>query len=616
MLKSIFTFLLSIVTWVSFAQQKPYQFSVDLTNIDNDRLKVELNCPSFSQKKVVYNIAKTVPGTYSYDDYGRYVEDFKAFDAKGKKLKVKVLDKNRYQIDKANKLSKITYWVNDTWDSPEIKGEHVFEPTGTNIDKSHFVINNHGFFGYFDGLKKHPYQINFKKPADFYGASSLTPKAVSNIEDIFEAESYNLLVDSPILYSKPDTTIIKMGDAEILVSVHSPKAMVTSAEIAENIKTTLEAQKDYLGGKLPIKKYAFLIILADVAPGSSYGALEHSYSSLYYLPESNAEELSQTIKDVASHEFFHIVTPLNIHSEEIGDFDFNDPKMSQHLWMYEGLTEYAAGHMQMKHGLIDLPKYLNMLRNKIRSMNEQYSTTLPFTEMSKGVLTTHKKEYANVYEKGALIGLCLDIRLRELSMGKYGTQNLMKDLAKNYGKDVSFKDDELFDKIVTLTYPEIRTFINTYIAGKEPLPVGDFLHKVGIDFTDSQKVSSINFGDPELSYNPETQRIFVKSIDRLNKIGEALGYKVDDEIISFNDQPFGIDNVQNLLTTFMKEAKNGDELKLTVLRKDAKGDKKEVKLSTILKATEVTQKYVLKPTDNPSFEQLRLKDWWLEPERN
>jgi predicted metalloprotease with PDZ domain len=46
--------------------------------------------------------------------------------------------------------------------------------------------------------------------------------------------------------------------------------------------------------------------------------------------------------DVVSHEFFHIVTPLSIHSKEIQDFDYNDPKMSEHLWMYEGVTEYFA----------------------------------------------------------------------------------------------------------------------------------------------------------------------------------------------------------------------------------------------------------------------------------
>jgi predicted metalloprotease with PDZ domain len=47
------------------------------------------------------------------------------------------------------------------------------------------------------------------------------------------------------------------------------------------------------------------------------------------------------MKDVVSHEFFHIVTPLTIHSKEIHYFDYNSPKMSN-LWMYEGVTEYFA----------------------------------------------------------------------------------------------------------------------------------------------------------------------------------------------------------------------------------------------------------------------------------
>jgi predicted metalloprotease with PDZ domain len=42
------------------------------------------------------------------------------------------------------------------------------------------------------------------------------------------------------------------------------------------------------------------------------------------------------------HMNFSYRTPLSIHSKEIQDFDYNDPKMSQHLWMYEGVTEYFA----------------------------------------------------------------------------------------------------------------------------------------------------------------------------------------------------------------------------------------------------------------------------------
>jgi predicted metalloprotease with PDZ domain len=41
---------------------------------------------------------------------------------------------------------------------------------------------------------------------------------------------------------------------------------------------------------------------------------------------------------------------LSIHSKEIQDFDYNDPKMSEHLWMYEGVTEYFANLFQINQG--------------------------------------------------------------------------------------------------------------------------------------------------------------------------------------------------------------------------------------------------------------------------
>jgi predicted metalloprotease with PDZ domain len=599
-----------------FKQNANYQFVVDLNNVVKDKLEVVLYTPKITQNEIVYNIPKTVPGTYSNDDYGRYVSDFKAFDKKGKKLKVTKVNVNSYKIAKASKLVKLSYLVDDSWDSPEIKGVHIFEPTGTNIQKDTcYVINNHGFFGYFSDMKNVVYDITFKKPAGFYGSTSMKATASTSTEDFFKMPSYQLLVDAPILYSKPDTSILNIGGAEILVSVVSPEKKANSKEIAANIKTLLEAQKDYLGGKFPVDKYAFLIVMADVAPGSSYGALEHSYSSFYYLPEATSEELAQTIKDVASHEFFHIVTPLSIHAEQIGNFDYNNPKMSKHLWMYEGLTEYAAGHMQIKHGLIEMPLYLSMLREKIGYMKSQ-KDNLPFTEMSAEVLDKYKDQYQNVYNKGALIGLCLDIKLRQLSGGNYGTQNLMRDLAKTYGKDASFKDDELFDKITSLTYPEIREFFKLYVEGTSPLPLTDVFKSVGISFSESEKVRTVSMGNVQISFNPETKRLFAASTARMNDFGKIIGYMEGDEFVSLNGKPLSMETFQAVLGEFRETAKEGDPFEIVVMRKNDKGEFIEKKLSAPLESSETTLINSLLIIENPTEEQLKLRDAWLDPARN
>jgi predicted metalloprotease with PDZ domain len=48
---------------------------------------------------------------------------------------------------------------------------------------------------------------------------------------------------------------------------------------------------------------------------------------------------------------------------------------------------------------------------------KEFDNSLSFTEMSKNSME-RQDQYMNFYQKGALIGLCLDIRLRELSDGK------------------------------------------------------------------------------------------------------------------------------------------------------------------------------------------------------
>lgn len=595
-------------------KNKGYQFSIDLANVQDDKVTVNLITPSMKKKEVIYYLPKIVPGTYANYDFGRFVSNFTARDKKGNVLPVEKIDENSWRIKNARKLNRISYTVEDTWDTEKTEN-FVFEPGGTNIEADkNFVLNTHGFFGYFDNLKRAPYEVNVTKPSGFYGSTSLTATQSDDKQDTYQIGSYMDLVDAPMMYNRPDTAMLKVGGADVLVSVYSPNKVASAKAIATDINEVLEAQKKYLGGQLPIKKYAFLIYLFDKPTKSgSMGALEHSYSSLYCLPEAQPEQLSQTVRDVAAHEFFHILTPLNIHSEEIHNFDFNQPKMSKHLWLYEGTTEYFAGHAQVKYGLIDLPKYVDMLREKLVQA-EQFNDTLAFTDLSKGALDKEKDQYGNVYQKGALISMCLDIRLRELSGGKYGMQNLMQDLAKTYGKDKAFKDEELFDKITQLTKPEIREFFTRYVEGKEPLPIKETFTKVGIDYQESVKKKGVNLGNVQIGYNPDTQRLMVADVSQLNEQGKQLGYLEGDEFVSLNGKAMTTATIQQVITDYIATAKAGDSLQVIVARKDEGGKEKEVTLSGKVLEVDMEQQHVMQPAANPTPQQTALQAAWLKPE--
>jgi predicted metalloprotease with PDZ domain len=614
--KTILLLLLSLhISCASVATQSTaesrYAVTIDLTQVKNDKVQVSLRPPRIEQGQVIYNMPKIVPGTYSVSDFGKFVSEFQALDKQGKPLPVTRLDTNRWQIAQAQNLDKITYWVDDTFDA-ERRQDAIFEPGGTNIEADkNFLINTFGFVGYFDGLKQVPYELTITKPQGFYGSTALQATSSTATADTYLVPNYVELADSPLMYNQPDTTVLRIGETDVLVSVYSPTGRITSRPIADNIRDILEAQRSYLGGTLPVDKYAFLIYVPQ-RPGKSgsYGALEHANSSVYFLPEMLESRFNSTMRDVAAHEFFHIVTPLSIQSEEIHDFDFINPRMSKHLWLYEGVTEYFASHVQVHENLITEDEFMQKIREYIFG-SSAYNDTLPFTEMSAKVLDEHEKQYGNVYQKGALIGMALDIQLRDLSDGKYGLVHLMQDLAKTYGKGKPFKDDELFDKITELTYPEIRTFFARYVEGNERLPLQELFAKVGVSY-EPVSVQLVNsYGGFVPGYDREADKITVAEADEMDEFGRAMGFKEGDQLLAYNGREITPLNIREIIGEELQQAKPGSKIEITVGRKDAKGNIKPKKLTGKVTSQKREVLHLLEPAEQASERQMRLFTSWL-----
>jgi predicted metalloprotease with PDZ domain len=553
-----------------------YNYILDLTKTENDQLLVTLLTPEIEDQEIIYYLPKIIPGTYREADYGRFVSELKVFDKKNRELSVERLDENSWKIGKANKMVKLTYLVDDTFDT-EIKENMIYPMAGTNIDADkNFVINTSGFFGYFKGLKELPFELSIIRPSGFYGSTGLIPAYDMELSAALEKEmmtlvneetkvdhystsSYNHLIDSPLMYCKPDTAIINVAGTEVLISVYSPSKQVTSEYVATNIEEILYAQRDYMGGELPVDKYAFIFYCEDMSKVLPIqGALEHSYSSFYYFPDIEQEHLLQGIRDAAAHEFFHIITPLNIHSEEIQYFDYNEPKMSQHLWLYEGMTEYFAGNVQVKYDILSEEEYIEVMREKMIVASQNFIDTLSFTDLSKYTLTEHSSQYTNVYYKGALNGMVMDIMLLDLSDGKYGVQDLITNLSEKYGQDKPFKDDELIKEVTDLTYPEIGEYLNTYIVSGDVLPYRDALAKVGMDYTEYKNSLDYSIGRIGIGYNPGTGNLYISSIANMNDFGRAMGYKTEDIFLKINDVPLP-ENVAELQAFFEDSRSNMKE---------------------------------------------------------
>jgi predicted metalloprotease with PDZ domain len=610
---SILLFLLAGFAY-SFASQSGYVYTLDLTHVvAENKLRVELSPPPIQTDQSTFYIPKIVPGTYEIYDFGRFVSEFQATDGQGKELVVDHPDVNSWVIHDSRRLAKVSYLVESSWTS-KAGAPIVFEPAGTNIEAGkNFVLNNHGFFGFFGGMKKVDFELDIIRPAGFYGSTSLMDVHTSGNTDTYHVSDYTKLADAPIMYCMPDTTTIHIGGASVLISSYSPTQKVSAAFISENIAEILKAQKEYLGGLLPIKKYAFIFYFTNKATLSgNNGALEHNLSSFYVLPEIKQEYLKQTLRDVAAHEFFHIVTPLSIHSEEIADFDFMVPKMSEHLWLYEGMTEYSAGLVQIKYGIIDVPAYVGMLHEKLVAASK-FNDRMSFTEMSRHVVEKkYHDQYNNVYEKGALIGMCLDMELRKLSDGKYGIQDMLHDLSKTYGSEKAFRDEELFGVITRLTYPEIGDFLKKYVEGGDPLPFKELFSLAGFDYESKQTLKGITLGSFELGYDTLTKHFYVAGTEGLDAFGKKMDYKKGDQILKLNGVDLTMENARQLIPQYATDVKVGDVVRIEVMRKNQRGRYRKKMLHAKLVEVETIETNVLIPIEPELMTEKQKKfrkDW-------
>ena len=595
------------------ADKSIIKVKLDLVTVLEDKVLVEVDPGAFSANEVLFFIPKTVPGTYSTDNYGKYIENFKAFDYKGAELSVSKKDDNTWVITNGASLDKVSYYVNDTYDSESEVESAVFSPSGTNILKDrNFMLNLHGFVGYFKDLTEVPYELSIMHPANLNATTSLkenNSKKVAGL-DVFYASRYFEVTDNPILYAKADVASFEVNGITVNLSVYSPNGLYKASALKDRMFKMMSAQKTFLGDVNSTKEYNILLYLSELEnDASGFGALEHHTSTVVVLPEQMDQvRLEQALVDVVSHEFFHIVTPLSVHSEEIQYFDFNDPKMSKHLWMYEGTTEYFANLFQIQQGLISEEEFYERIMGKMLNA-KRYDDTMSFTVMSENILDDpYKDNYGNVYEKGTLINMALDITLRDLSGGERSVLWLLKELSKKYGDAIPFKDDALIGEIVSMTYPEIADFFAANVVGTTPIDYNDYLSKVGLELGTVEEQSGyflkgdVPFIDVDQANN---NAVFVRENIELNSFFVAIGLKGGDVFKSIDGTEITLESLRPIIgqsfgwpadkLVTIVVMRNGEELTLT-----GKAGIPVVKVDKI------------KSKENVTDAQLQLRQVWMK----
>ncbi|TGD79666.1 PDZ domain-containing protein [Hymenobacter wooponensis] len=560
---------------------------------NSNAFQVKLELPKLKKDQAIYQFAATAPGTYQVMDMGRYVSNFQAFDSKGKPLEVKQLSTNQWKLAQPDKTSEIRYTIAETWDTP-VKEHNIYRMCGSSLETDHALLNGQTLFGYPQGMQDKPLRIKLQYPTDWKAGSVLVPDA----QGYYHLQDYDHAVDSPILLGRLTEAQIKLGDADVALYCYSATDKVQAEPLLGYMQKMLNAAQSFFGGQLPVKRYAFLYHFAD----KSAGAWEHSYSSEYVLPEmSLTPETAQGVVDIAAHEFFHVMTPLNIHSEIIEHFNFVQPTGSEHLWLYEGTTEWASHMMQLRGGLVPLNDYLSMLHDKVTYDRTRADTTYSLSRLGLNSFSDEgQRQYGNIYQRGALTAGLLDLRLLELSGGKRGLRDVLLELAKKYGPSKPISEKNFFEDFTKMTYPEIGDFFQRYIKNAEPLPLQEYYSKIGVRYQKAVPTGKqiTTLGSIGLEAR-ETSVYFTKVGGPL----QAAGIQVGDQLVA-------IDGARTNIGTVLRQIPSrapGTIVPFIVSRNG-----QEQTLQVKLGSTEEIKRYVFTQDPAATPAQLALRQTWLK----
>jgi predicted metalloprotease with PDZ domain len=467
-------------------QDSSLTYSLDLRDRADDLFYVRMQVQDLGPDNAIIQFAATAPGTYQVMDIGRFVRDFRAYGEDRSELPTEQISTNQWRLVQPERVREIRYSIAETWDTP-VPENRVYPMAGTSIEADHVLINAHAIFPFPSGMQDAPIRLFLEYPQEWMLGTALD----TDPDGAYLADGYDHFVDSPILLGRLSHASTEVTGVPVEIFTYSKTDRIESEQLLAAMDSVLQSAGEFLG-RLPVDRYTFLFHFEGQQP--SLGAWEHSYSSEYVLAEFEfSPRYARIISDIAAHEFFHVVTPLNIHSEIIENFDFESPVPSEHVWLYEGVTEWASDAMQLRSGLKSPDRYLSDVIQKMRSdrfFDSSYS-------LSKLALTSYTAEgqsqYANIYQRGALVAGLLDIRLLELSGGEYGLQELVLELMDRYGKSRPFPEDEFFEIVAEMTYPEIGEFLDRYIRRAERLPMEEYYAKLGIELVEKDDGRPVRF---------------------------------------------------------------------------------------------------------------------------
>lgn len=464
------------------------EYTVSIPDPTSERFHVEAVVRGISDDTLTFLFPVWAPGAYDVVDFGKYVRNFKAMalsedpghasETVPGDLSVIRPDSNTFRIVGDRHAVYLSY---DVQDIEYVSNSAWFGLSDVEPDMA--FANATALFGYPAGYKNIPYTVTYIAPRGWDVAVGLDPAGEAR-PNTYVAHDYDELADSPVQMGSFQRFTFDVNGIPHMITVSAPARIedTTGAELVGVTRTIVNAMSG-LFGDMPYKRYLFHHFL--VTPRSArggFGALEHANSSVYRMPFYGQETVPATLAAVVAHEYWHVWSPKRIHVRELGPFDYQRAPSTTSLWFAEGVTEYYARAILSRIGFSRAQSFLSEAQHDMSGLyrREQFE---PMTDLSLRVAHAPMSEVVDLYKKGPLIAMLMDIEIRWQTANKRSLDDAMRYFNDNYArKGVEFGDDDIIPIIERATGARLGEFFGRYIAGRETLPFDSSFAHAGLRY--------------------------------------------------------------------------------------------------------------------------------------
>jgi predicted metalloprotease with PDZ domain len=478
---------------------------------------------------------------YQVRDFAQYVNWVRARDRAGRALPVHELDKSRWEIASAQGGAVVEYQI----------FVNSFGPFGAQFNSHHAFFNLAQILMYPIDARDGPMAVRFSRlPGGWHVATPLN----SMPDGQFRADDYDRLVDSPVEIGEFQESGFDEGGGHYRVVVDAETGDYDIERITSELRKIVAAATSWMNER-PFDSYMFLY---HFPRGPAGGGMEHAYSTAIDLSADAIKGNSLAFRGVTAHEFFHLWNVKRIRPQTLEPVDYTKENYTRALWFSEGVTSTAEGVIELRAGLLSEKEYLDELSAEIDELERRPAHLTQSAEESSLDAWLEGNPYyrrpersISYYNKGELLGVILDLEVREASRGQASLREVFQWMNQNYAKQGRFfpDSDGVREAAEAVSHADLGWFFSKYVAGTEEIPWNDFFRTVGLRVVeqanavpDAGFTASRNFDGPmtveAVTPGSEAEHVGLQVGDTILEVeGKAAGPELRPELarLSFGD---------------------------------------------------------------------------------